>query len=128
MEFTFANFDLLKRGVIIHANSNLRSACVGLKYTEVDCIVLTAYRIVKNFEGRIITIYRGVLEVKSKAGDIAAFTVLPGVFQTIKNYFGKGPLASEFHFEESTDPPEEDNLEPSFFRFLEIIDLMLGVK
>lgn len=128
MEFTFANFDLLKRGVVIHANSNLRAACVGLKYTEVDSIVLTAYRIIKTLEGRITTIYRGVLEVKSQDGDIAAFTVLPSVFQTIKNYFGKGPLASEFHYVESEAPAERDNLDPALYRFLEIIDLMLGLK
>jgi len=126
-EFTFANFELLREGLILHANSNLRGACVGVRYTNVVFVKLTGYSINQLFKGEIRVIYRGVLEIKS-SGEAAAFTVLPGIFQEIKLFFQNSRLSSKFSFVKSDLHPETDNSEPALLRFLEIIDIMAGLK
>ena len=126
-EFTFANFELLKEGLILHANSNLRSACVGERYVDIDFVKLTGYRINQLHRGEVIVILRGVLEIKS-GGEIAAFTVLPGIYHEIKLFFKNSPLARKFFYVENEKHPEADDDEPAILRFLEIIDIMAGLK
>lgn len=126
-EFTFSNFELFREGLILHANSNLRGACVGVKYVDVDFVKLTGYRIDQLQRGTTIVIYRGVLEIKSR-GEAAAFTVLPSIYQEIKLFFGNSPLSTKFSFEESKTEPEVEDNEPAILRFLEIVDIMAGLK
>ena len=126
-EFTFANFELLREGLILHANSNLRRACVDVRYASVDFVKLTGYRINQLHKGEIIVILRGVLEIKSR-GEAAAFTVLPSIYQEIKIFFRTSPLYSKFSFEENRKHPQADSNEPAILRFLEIIDIMAGLK
>ena len=112
-EISFVSFELLKNGLLLRFNQNQRTACLGVKLSDIRAINLTAFRIKlvvkKKFQATDTKIvHRGVLEICEKEGSKTSFNVIAREFTDIKSFFEKPVFTEQFNYELSDAEPEKD--------------------
>ncbi len=99
-EMPFANFELMKNGLLIRLNRNQVLRYVGLTLDEVLRVRMTGQQVehtsLANGLSNTRYPYQGRLVVQPMEGEQIVFTVAPLDFKSIVQYFQKAAFADKF--------------------------------
>jgi len=119
-EIGFVNFELLKNGLIIRLNINNRTACVGIRLSEISKIKLKGFLFTYNEN----SVFRGELTVIGEWGHLANFVVMGQEYNRLFDFFTKRTLADKFEPDvDMKAPPPQWNLED----YMDILNEFLNV-
>lgn len=116
---SFVSFELMKNGLILRLNRIQRLRCVGTRMTDLEAIILTAYKIefkrTKWNQPPSRIVHMGILEIRELDGSHCTFRIFTQSFDDLLKFFKKAPFAGKFTFQVSENPTQEDKLELAAF-------------
>ena len=111
-EVAYANFEWLKKGLILRLNISQRLSCVGLTLEEIESINLLAYRVrIRRMRWGVLVskiVHRGELEILASNGLKAKFVITPPFFEGMVHFFSKEDVVEKFGHAVSLMPVEEN--------------------
>jgi hypothetical protein len=112
---TFANFELLREGLLLRGNCTQRIAAVALRYEEIESIHLMGYPVkirvnTWRLRSETQTIYKGALSLRTTDGQRAVFALRVSEYESVLAFFSNAPeFQASFQSERSTAPLQEDS-------------------
>ncbi len=108
----YANFELLRNGVVVRCYLNNRLKAVGVRYVDISTIHLLGYRIKIKTKGwgRIVykTVHRGELLLALNSSGTIELSVPTVSYKSVKKSFERDAFSNFYTYSISLDPIEKD--------------------